>query len=137
MTTSPPSSTRIYLSPPHMGESEQQFVAEAFASNWIAPLGPHVDGFEREVAKYVGSGGALTLTSGTAAIHLVLRYFGVDRGDTVFCSSLTFIVAPIRFYIRMQNRLLSTRNRSGAGVVEYVASSVENFVRMANSCKKS
>lgn len=82
---------RIYLSPPHIGECEQQFVADAFATNWIAPLGPHVDAFEREVAEYVGIRGALALNSGTAAIHLALRYLGVGRGDTVFCSSLTFI----------------------------------------------
>ncbi len=82
---------RIDLSPPHIGDREQQFVTEAFTSNWIAPLGPHVDGFEREVAEYVGIDGALALTSGTAAIHLVLRYFGVECGDIVFCSSLTFI----------------------------------------------
>jgi pyridoxal phosphate-dependent aminotransferase EpsN len=82
---------RIYLSPPHMGEYEQQFVADAFASNWIAPLGPHVDAFEREMADYAGMNGAVALNSGTAAIHLALRYLGVKTGDTVFCSSLTFI----------------------------------------------
>ena len=85
---------RIYLSPPHIGEYEQQFVTEAFASNWIAPLGSHVDGFEREVAGYVGSGGALALTFGTAAIHLALRYLGVECGNRVFCSSLTFGTSP-------------------------------------------
>jgi pyridoxal phosphate-dependent aminotransferase EpsN len=82
---------RIYLSPPHIGEYEQQFVAEAFASNWIAPLGPQVDAFEHELADYVGIKGALALSSGTAAIHLALRYLGVGPGDAVFCSSLTFI----------------------------------------------
>jgi pyridoxal phosphate-dependent aminotransferase EpsN len=82
---------RIYLSPPHIGEYEQQFVAEAFASNWIAPLGPQVDAFEQELADYVGIKGALALSSGTAAIHLALRYLGVGPGDMVFCSSLTFI----------------------------------------------
>ena len=81
---------RIYLSPPHIGEYEQQFVAEAFASNWIAPLGPQVDAFEKEIAEYVGIKGALALNSGTAAIHLALRYFQVGPGDHVFCSSLTF-----------------------------------------------
>ena len=82
---------RIYLSPPHLGEYEQQFVADAFASNWIAPLGPHVDAFEREMADYIGISGAVALNSGTAAIHLALRYLGVRVGDTVFCSSLTFV----------------------------------------------
>jgi pyridoxal phosphate-dependent aminotransferase EpsN len=90
---------RIYLSPPHIGEYEQQFVAEAFASNWIAPLGPQVDAFETELAEYVGIKGALALSSGTAAIHLALRYLGVGPGDTVFCSSLTFIgsVNPVLY----------------------------------------
>ncbi|WP_139491597.1 DegT/DnrJ/EryC1/StrS family aminotransferase [Brevibacillus dissolubilis] len=82
---------RIYLSPPHMGEREQQYIAEAFATNWIAPLGPHVEGFERELAGYVGSNGALALSSGTAGIHLALRLLGVKQGDKVFCSSLTFV----------------------------------------------
>ena len=90
---------RIYLSPPHIGECEQQFVADAFATNWIAPLGPHVDAFEREVAEYIGIRGALALNSGTAAIHLALRSLGVGRGDTVFCSSLTFIgsINPVMY----------------------------------------
>lgn len=84
---------RIYLSAPHMGGCEQQFVAEAFATNWIAPLGPHVDAFERELAEYVGTGGAVALCSGTAAIHLALRLLDVRPGDTVFCSSLTFVAS--------------------------------------------
>jgi len=84
---------RIYLSPPHIGEYERQLVAEAFATNWIAPLGPHVDAFERELAGYVGCAGAVALSSGTAAIHLALRLLDVGPGDTVFCSSLTFIAS--------------------------------------------
>lgn len=81
---------RIYLSPPHLGDEEAKFVNEAFSSNWIAPMGPHVDAFEHEVAGYVGSRGALAVSSGTAAIHLALRLLGVGLGDRVFCSSLTF-----------------------------------------------
>ncbi|MHB1043180.1 MAG: DegT/DnrJ/EryC1/StrS family aminotransferase [Eubacteriales bacterium] len=84
---------RIYLSPPHMSSYEQQFVLETFASNWIAPLGPQVDEFERELAEYAGTRGAAALSSGTAAIHLALRLLGVGPGDTVFCSSLTFIAS--------------------------------------------
>lgn len=84
---------RIYLSPPHMSGYEQQFVLETFASNWIAPLGPQVDEFERELAEYAGTRGAAALSSGTAAIHLALRLLGVGPGDTVFCSSLTFIAS--------------------------------------------
>ncbi|MBU5443464.1 DegT/DnrJ/EryC1/StrS aminotransferase family protein [Paenibacillus sp. MSJ-34] len=84
---------RIYLSNPHIGHLEQEYVAEAFATNWIAPLGPHVDAFERELAQAVGTAGAVALSSGTAAIHLALRLAGVGRGDTVFCSTLTFVAS--------------------------------------------
>jgi pyridoxal phosphate-dependent aminotransferase EpsN len=84
---------RIYLSPPHMSGLEQQFMAEAFETNWIAPLGPNVDAFEREVAELVGTRGAVALSSGTAAIHLALRLLGVTAGDIVFCSTLTFVAS--------------------------------------------
>jgi dTDP-4-amino-4,6-dideoxygalactose transaminase len=84
-------SQRIWLSSPHLGEEETAFVEEAFRTNWIAPLGPHVDGFERELAAYTGVGHAAALSSGTAAIHLGLLLLGVQPGDTVFCSSLTFV----------------------------------------------
>jgi dTDP-4-amino-4,6-dideoxygalactose transaminase len=82
---------RIWLSSPHLGEEETAFVEEAFRTNWIAPLGPHVDAFEREVAAEVGVGHAAALSSGTAAIHLALQLLGVQHCDTVFCSSLTFV----------------------------------------------
>jgi len=84
------SSRRIYLSPPHMSGKEQQYIEEAFLSNWIAPLGPHVDGFEKELASYLGTTGALALNSGTAAMHLALLLAGVGKSDRVFCSALTF-----------------------------------------------
>ncbi|MBK0394294.1 DegT/DnrJ/EryC1/StrS family aminotransferase [Ramlibacter algicola] len=84
-------SQRVWLSSPHLGEEETAFVEEAFRTNWIAPLGPHVDGFERELAAHVGVGHAAALSSGTAAIHLGLLLLGVRPGDTVFCSSLTFV----------------------------------------------
>jgi len=86
-------SQRIWLSSPHLGEEETAFVEEAFRSNWIAPLGPHVDAFERELAAHVGIGHAAALSSGTAAIHLGLLLLGVQPGDTVFCSSLTFVAS--------------------------------------------
>ena len=81
---------RIYLSPPHMSGEELEFVKNAFASNWIAPLGPHVDAFEREMAQYVGVSHAAALVSGTAGIHLALRLVGIQPGDEVLCSTLTF-----------------------------------------------
>lgn len=82
--------TRVYLSPPHLSGEELGFVRQAFEENWVAPLGPHVDAFEKELASYLGIGHAAALSSGTAAIHLALRVLGVQRGDDVICSSLTF-----------------------------------------------
>ncbi|ASS87258.1 pyridoxal phosphate-dependent aminotransferase [Geobacillus lituanicus] len=84
---------RIYLSPPHMSGNEQTYIQEAFETNWIAPLGPNVDAFEKELAEYVGAKGAAAVSSGTAAIHLALRLLDVKKGDCVFCSSLTFIAS--------------------------------------------
>ncbi|MDR3229098.1 MAG: DegT/DnrJ/EryC1/StrS family aminotransferase [Puniceicoccales bacterium] len=81
---------RIYLSPPHLCGAEAEFVNEAFATNWVAPLGPNVDAFEREVCEFTGAKAACALSSGTAAIHLALRLLGVGAGDTAVCSSLTF-----------------------------------------------
>ncbi len=81
---------RIYLSPPHLGAEELELVREAFSSNWIAPLGPHVDAFERELARYVGVAHAAAVSSGTAALHLALRLLGVRPGDEVLCSTWTF-----------------------------------------------
>ena len=81
---------RIYLSSPTMHGKEQEFVKEAFDTNWVAPLGPNVDAFEKELADYVGVSHAAALSAGTAAIHLALRLLGVKRGDVVFAPSLTF-----------------------------------------------
>lgn len=81
---------RIYLASPHMCGKEKEYVEEAFRTNWIAPLGPHVNAFEKEVAEYAGTSSAAALSSGTAAIHLALIALGVGEGDIVFCSSLTF-----------------------------------------------
>lgn len=84
---------RILLSPPHISGREQVYMEEAIHSGWIAPIGPQVDAFEREMAAYTGSKGALALSSGTAAIHLSLRLAGVTQGDYVICSTLTFVAS--------------------------------------------
>lgn len=81
---------RIYLSCPTMHGEEQEFVKEAFDTNWVAPLGPNVNAFEKEMAAYTGAGYASALSAGTAAIHLALRVLGIGEGDVVFVSSLTF-----------------------------------------------
>jgi dTDP-4-amino-4,6-dideoxygalactose transaminase len=81
---------RLFLSPPDVGERERELLLDAFDSNWIAPLGPHVDGFERELAAVVGVRHAAALSSGTAALHLALLLLGVGPGDDVVVPSLTF-----------------------------------------------
>lgn len=90
---------RIYLSPPHLGDDELALVTEAFRTNWIAPLGPHVDAFEREMCAYVDAPHAVALSSGTAALHLALIALGIGEGDTVWVSSLTFAASafPINY----------------------------------------
>lgn len=89
----------ILLSTPHMGDRELEFVKQAFETNWIAPIGPHVDAFEQEFCQVVGASHAAAVSSGTAALHLALRLIGVESGDEVFCSTLTFIAtaSPITY----------------------------------------
>jgi dTDP-4-amino-4,6-dideoxygalactose transaminase len=85
------SDSKIWLSSPHMGGKEQKFVQEAFDTNWIAPLGPNVNGFEKDIEEYLGEGVfAAALSSGTAALHLALIILGVHQGDEVICQSMTF-----------------------------------------------
>lgn len=81
---------RLYLSPPYICGREQEYIAKAFAQNWIAPLGPNVTAFEKALAARCHMPYAVATDSGTAAIHLALRYLGVGRGDRVFCSDFTF-----------------------------------------------
>lgn len=90
---------RLYLSPPHMGGKEHKLVMGAFASNYIAPLGPQVDAFEREFSENSEIPFAVAVASGTAALHLALRNLGIGPGDEVFASTLTFIgsITPILF----------------------------------------
>lgn len=84
---------RIYLSSPHMSGMEMKYINEAFDTNWVAPLGPNVNEFEKEIATYVGVKDAVAVSSGTAAIHLALSLLDVKEGDIVFCSSLTFVAS--------------------------------------------
>jgi dTDP-4-amino-4,6-dideoxygalactose transaminase len=90
---------RIYLSPPHLSGRELDLLRDAIESNWIAPLGPHVDAFEQELAEVARVPHALALSSGTAALHLALLVLGIGPGDEVACSSLTFSASanPIRY----------------------------------------
>jgi dTDP-4-amino-4,6-dideoxygalactose transaminase len=90
---------RIFLSPPHMDGQEQEFVNQAFASNYIAPVGPMVTAFENEFSETVGIRHTVAVSSGTAAMHLALRHLNVGPGDEVFVSTLTFIgsASPVVF----------------------------------------
>jgi dTDP-4-amino-4,6-dideoxygalactose transaminase len=81
---------KIWLSPPHMGGTEQKYIQDAFNSNWVAPLGPNVDAFENSLSRYTGLKHSAALSSGTAAIHLALIILGVERVDEVIASSFTF-----------------------------------------------
>jgi dTDP-4-amino-4,6-dideoxygalactose transaminase len=81
---------KIWLSSPHMGGYEQEFVNEAFDTNWVAPLGPNVDGFEKDLEEFTAAKHAAALSSGTSAIHLALIILGVKAGDHVLCQSFTF-----------------------------------------------
>jgi dTDP-4-amino-4,6-dideoxygalactose transaminase len=80
----------VYMSSPHMSGLERQYVADAFATDWIAPVGPHVDAFEREFCAAAGAGHAVAVSSGTAALHLALRLVGVGPGDELLVSTFTF-----------------------------------------------
>lgn len=83
--------SKIWLSSPHMGGQEEQFVSKAFKENWIAPLGPNINGFEADLENYLGNNKSIAvLSTGTAAIHLALIQLGVTQGDEVICQSFTF-----------------------------------------------
>lgn len=91
---------RIHLSLPHMGGNEEEFISEAFRTNWIAPLGPHVTTFEKKLEEYLSKEvHVASLSSGTAAIHLALILLGVGPGDEVLCQSMTFAASanPIKY----------------------------------------
>jgi pyridoxal phosphate-dependent aminotransferase EpsN len=104
---------RIYLSAPHMSGQEKHFIDQAFAENWIAPLGPHVDALEKELSDYLGVKAAAVLISGTAALHLALILLGVRQGDSVFCSTLTFAATsnPI-FYLGAESVFIDSEPES-------------------------
>ena len=87
----PTEQARIFVSPPHMSTQEPELLLEAFDSNWIAPMGPHVEAFEREFAEKIGVEHAVALSSGTAALHLAMLLLDLEPGDEVATSTLTFV----------------------------------------------
>ncbi|GAB3831890.1 aminotransferase class I/II-fold pyridoxal phosphate-dependent enzyme [Hymenobacter jeollabukensis] len=90
---------RLYLSPPHLGRHELNYLHKAIEDNWVAPVGPNLDGFERDLCQYTGAKHAVALSSGTAAIHLGLLLLGVGPGDEVIVPSFTFVATanPVRY----------------------------------------
>lgn len=94
-------SSKIWLSSPNMGGSEKDFVKQAFDENWVSPVGPNIDGFEKDICKYNNINHAAALSSGTSGIHLALILLGVQSGDEVLCSSFTFSASanPIRYQL--------------------------------------
>ena len=103
--------SRVYLSPPHLSGREAELVADAIASNWIAPLGPHVDAFEAELAAAVGVEHAVALSSGTAALHLALVVLGIGAGDEVACSALHVRRERERRHVLRRHAVLRRRDR--------------------------
>ena len=90
---------KIYLSPPHLSQNEKKYILEAINSNWIAPVGPFLNKFEKKITRYLNVKHALCVNSGTAAIHLALRVLGIKKNDIVLCQNFTFIgsVYPILY----------------------------------------
>lgn len=127
-------SYRIYLSPPHMSGKETQFVEEAFATNWVSPLGPNVDAFEHAFAERVQVRHAVATSSGTAALHLALRLWGVGPGDEVLVSTLTFCasVNPI-LYLGGKPVFIDSEQESWNMDPSLVAEAVEQRVRAGRS----
>jgi dTDP-4-amino-4,6-dideoxygalactose transaminase len=123
--------SRMYLSAPHIGELEEVYVAEAFASNWIAPLGPHVDAFEAEFCGAVGAPHAAALASGTAALHLALLLAGVRAADEVMVSTLTFAasVNPI-VYLGAKPVFVDSERASWNVDPEVLTDAIEQRIRL-------
>ena len=127
---------RILLSTPHLSGLEQQYVAEAFETNWVTPLGPHVDAFEREFAEVVGAPHAVAVSSGTAALHLALILAGVGPGDEVLVSTLTFVasVNPI-VYVGATPVFIDSERRSWNMDPELLESALDERARVGRPPK--
>lgn len=104
---------RVFLSPPHMSPRERELLVDAFDSNWVSPLGPHVDAFERELAEKVGVPNVCAVSSGTGALHLALVILGVGAGDEVLVSTLTFAAtANAVAYVGARSTFVDSERRS-------------------------
>src|SRR5580704_9674709 len=121
---------RIYLSPPDVGEEERKLLLDAFDSNWIAPLGPHVDAFEADLARVAQVPAALALSSGTAALHLALLLLGVAPGDDVLVPSQTFVAsANVVTYVGARPVLVDSNPTTWTIDPDLVAAELETRAR--------
>ncbi len=129
---------KVYLSSPHMSDEnyEMEFIDEAFASNWISPLGKNVEQFEKEFAAKLGSKNAVALNTGTAAIHMSLKAAGVEKGDIVFCQSLTFAatVNPI-IYQGAIPVFIDSDHKSWNMSPEYLRNAFEKYKKIGKTPK--
>jgi len=122
--------TRVFLSPPDVGEEERRFLLDAFDSNWIAPVGPHVDGFEHDMAQRIDVPAALALSSGTAALHLGLLLLGVGPGDDVLVPTQTFVAtANVVTYVGARPVLVDSHPATWTIDPALVADELENRSR--------
>ncbi|MDD3701383.1 MAG: aminotransferase class I/II-fold pyridoxal phosphate-dependent enzyme [Bacteroidales bacterium] len=132
----PATNKPIYLSLAEMGGKEQEFIQEAFDTNWVVPLGPNVDGFEEELKEYLrGDKEVVALISGTAALHLALLQLGIEAGDEVFCQSFTFAASanPIK-YLGAEPVFIGSEPSTWNMDPIYLARALED--RLRNSAKK-
>jgi len=122
--------TRVYLSPPDVGDEERRLLLEALDSGWIAPHGPHVDAFEAELAERVGVAHAVALSSGTAALHLALLLVGVRPGDDVLVPTFTFVAtANVATYIGARPVLVDCDAETWQMAPDLVAQELEDRAR--------
>jgi len=120
---------KIWLSSPHMAGNEYKYVTEAFDTNWIAPIGPHLNRFEEDLEKYIGGNKVAALSSGTAALHLALMMLNIGEGDEVICSSFTFAASanPI-MYVNATPVFVDSENESWNMSPEYLEEAIKDRI---------
>ncbi len=130
-------SDKIWLSSPHMSGYEQKFIDEALKSNWVAPLGPNVEGFENDLEKYLGNNSFVAaLSSGTAAIHLALILLDVKQGDEVLCQTKTFVasVNPV-IYVGASPILIDSEKQTWNMSPEILENAIIDRIRIGKKPK--
>jgi len=127
---------RIFLSPPHLGEKEFAFVKEAFDTNWIAPVGPHIDLFEHEFCELTGAKYATAVSTGTAAIHMALILLDINRGDEVICSTFTFAASAYPIIYQGATPVFVDSNETTWNMgINFLEEAIKNRVKNGKSVK--